>query len=140
MLPLARISPRRPGLNSRSRRGPSLAPSPASAGAPRVIAFRCCFIAGLASSWSPGAARKLPHDDPPSHTMRIAFVTHSLRPGGSERQLVVLSNALVAQGHDVVVVALRGGGALEHELDGAVGSYVIDTTGHWYLPAGWLRL
>lgn len=72
--------------------------------------------------------------------MRIAFVTHSLRPGGSERQLVVLSNALAAQGHDVVVVALRGGGALEHDLDAAVRSHAIDTAGHWYLPAGWLRL
>ena len=73
--------------------------------------------------------------------MRVAFVIHSLQRGGSERQLTTLAAGLAAQGHDITVFVLRGGGALEAELVDR-GPIVVDASRArpWYVPAGIVQL
>jgi glycosyltransferase involved in cell wall biosynthesis len=69
--------------------------------------------------------------------MRISFVAHSLRPGGTERQLVTLASGLAKEGHDVLVVVFRGTVVFEPELRGAgIRLHQIDRHAHWYRPAG----
>lgn len=48
--------------------------------------------------------------------MKIALVIPSLAQGGAEGQLVLLANGLARRGHEVLVVPLAGGGALESAL------------------------
>jgi glycosyltransferase involved in cell wall biosynthesis len=73
--------------------------------------------------------------------MRVAFVTHSLDTGGSERQVAVLAKGLAAAGHDVTVVVLRPGGSLDDELrrDSTV-RWVTLGTPTWYGPRGLRRI
>src|SRR5262249_31288047 len=69
--------------------------------------------------------------------MRVAFVAHSLRAGGSERQLVTLASGLSSTGHDVLVVVFRGAGAFEPELhDAGIRVHQLDRHATWYQPTG----
>jgi glycosyltransferase involved in cell wall biosynthesis len=73
--------------------------------------------------------------------MRVAFVAHSLRPGGSERQLITLATGLAEAGHDVIVIVFRGGGAFESELREAdIDCYELDRRVSWYGPHGIRRM
>jgi glycosyltransferase involved in cell wall biosynthesis len=60
--------------------------------------------------------------------MRIMFATGSLDIGGSERQTVRLAYELRRRGHDVEVLAMISGGALEGELQRLDIPYVV---GDW---------
>ena len=45
--------------------------------------------------------------------MKVVFLVRDLAVGGSQRQLAVLAAGLARRGHDVAVVVLYAGGALE---------------------------
>jgi glycosyltransferase involved in cell wall biosynthesis len=72
--------------------------------------------------------------------MRVAFVTHSLETGGSERQVAALAKGLAEAGHDVAVVVLRPGGVLEAELRESGVRVVSLGTQDWYRPSGLRRI
>lgn len=64
--------------------------------------------------------------------MKILFFTRSLDIGGSERQIVALANGMKRLGHDVAVMVMYPGGALEHDLK-TEGTRLIslDKKGRW---------
>jgi glycosyltransferase involved in cell wall biosynthesis len=69
--------------------------------------------------------------------MRIALVQDHLRMGGSERQTVILANAFVAAGHDVLLLTFRPGGALNDMVSSAVTRIVLqsfDMRADWFAP------
>jgi glycosyltransferase involved in cell wall biosynthesis len=72
--------------------------------------------------------------------MRVAFVTHSLETGGSERQVAALAKGLAGAGHDVAIVVLRSGGALEAELRDSGVCFVSLGSQDWYRPSGLRRI
>jgi glycosyltransferase involved in cell wall biosynthesis len=72
--------------------------------------------------------------------MKVAFVTHSLETGGSERQVAVLAKGLAAAGHDVTIVVLRPGGPLDDELRDSPVRWVTLGTPTWYGPRGLQRI
>jgi glycosyltransferase involved in cell wall biosynthesis len=51
--------------------------------------------------------------------MKVLFLIRDLAVGGSQRQLAVLAAGLARRGHDVAVVVLYPGGALEALLEGS---------------------
>src|SRR5947209_20619140 len=51
--------------------------------------------------------------------MKVLFFIRDLAVGGSQRQLAVLAAALARRGHDVAVIVLYAGGALEALLGGS---------------------
>jgi glycosyltransferase involved in cell wall biosynthesis len=51
--------------------------------------------------------------------MKVLFLIRDLDVGGSQRQLAVLAAGLARRGHDVAVVVLYAGGALEALLEGS---------------------
>jgi glycosyltransferase involved in cell wall biosynthesis len=51
--------------------------------------------------------------------MKVLFFIRDLAVGGSQRQLAVLAAGLARRGHDVAVVVLYAGGALEALLEGS---------------------
>lgn len=64
--------------------------------------------------------------------MKVILFTRSLNAGGTERQMVLLAHGLAARGHEVLVVLLYGGGALERTLDRrAVRLATLDKKGRW---------
>lgn len=65
------------------------------------------------SSGGPLQGGRRPAMIPP---MRIALVTRALIRAGAERQLVLLAKELADRGHQVTVMVLYAGGALEAEL------------------------
>jgi glycosyltransferase involved in cell wall biosynthesis len=72
--------------------------------------------------------------------MRVAFVTHSLETGGSERQVAALAKGLARAGHDVTILVLRRGGPIEADLRDAAVRCVSLGTVDWYRPAGLRRI
>src|SRR5712692_9950320 len=64
--------------------------------------------------------------------MKILLFIRDLSVGGSQRQLAVLANGLARRGHDVAVVVLYAGGALEALLDeSGVRLISIGKVGRW---------
>ncbi len=64
--------------------------------------------------------------------MKIVLFTRSLNAGGTERQLVLMARGLAARGHEVTVLLLYGGGALEPALAGSGARVVaIGKRGRW---------
>ncbi|MBI3668692.1 MAG: glycosyltransferase [Acidobacteria bacterium] len=51
--------------------------------------------------------------------MKILFLVRQLNYGGAERQLVTVANELARRGHEVVIAAYYGGGALVQAIDTA---------------------
>jgi L-malate glycosyltransferase len=73
--------------------------------------------------------------------MKVSFFIRDLAVGGSQRQLAVLAAALARRGHDVAVIVLYAGGALETLL-GASGARVlsIGKSSRWHAFAPLARL
>jgi len=64
--------------------------------------------------------------------MKVLLFIRDLSVGGSQRQLAVLANGLARRGHDVAVVVLYAGGALEALLDeSGVRLISIGKVGRW---------
>ncbi|MGH9283223.1 MAG: glycosyltransferase, partial [Acidimicrobiales bacterium] len=64
--------------------------------------------------------------------MRVLSVIDSLAPGGAERSLVAVAPHLMARGVELRVVALKGGGELAPDLEGAgVEVVVAPASGRW---------
>jgi len=102
---------------------------------------------GVAPQRSPGHRRRPPQpadtlmDRPPRRTMRIAFLISRLDYGGTERQLLMLSQGLRERGHSVVVLVYRPGGALEPEIRAAgVRIRVLEKRGRWDFAGFLVRL
>jgi glycosyltransferase involved in cell wall biosynthesis len=72
--------------------------------------------------------------------MRVAFVTHSLETGGSERQVAALAKGLAEAGHDIAIVVLRPGGVLETELRDSGVRFVSLGPQDWYRPSSLRRI
>jgi glycosyltransferase involved in cell wall biosynthesis len=73
--------------------------------------------------------------------MKLLLFTRSLNPGGTQRQMAMLARGLASRGHDVAVVLLYGGGALEALLRGsAVRVLAVGKTGRWDVIGPLLRL
>lgn len=73
--------------------------------------------------------------------MKVILFTRSLNAGGTERQMVLLARGLAARGHEVVVVLLYGGGALEASLAGsAVRIVALGKAGRWDVLGPLMRL
>lgn len=73
--------------------------------------------------------------------MKVSFFIRDLAVGGSQRQLAVLAAALARRGHDVAVIVLYAGGALETLL-GTSGARVlsIGKSSRWHAFAPLARL
>jgi glycosyltransferase involved in cell wall biosynthesis len=73
--------------------------------------------------------------------MKVLFFIRDLAVGGSQRQLAVLAAGLARRGHDVAVVLLYAGGALEALLEGSsVRCLSIDKSSRWHALAPLARL
>ncbi|MEZ5278300.1 MAG: glycosyltransferase [Opitutaceae bacterium] len=70
--------------------------------------------------------------------MRIALIQDYLRAGGTERQTVAWARWLAANGHEVVLITFRPGGALEpDDWDPGIGRISLQSTDRrldWYAP------
>jgi glycosyltransferase involved in cell wall biosynthesis len=73
--------------------------------------------------------------------MKLLFLVRDLAVGGSQRQLALLAAALARGGHDVAVVVLYPGGALEPLLDGSGARLLsIGKSSRWHAIAPLTRL
>jgi glycosyltransferase involved in cell wall biosynthesis len=72
--------------------------------------------------------------------MKILLFVRDLAIGGSQRQLAVLAAGLSRRGHDVAIVVLYAGGALETLLDSGVRLLPIGKHGRWDVAAPLARL
>ena len=73
--------------------------------------------------------------------MKLVLFTRSLNAGGTERQMAMLALGLAGRGHDVAVVLLYGGGALEELLRGsAVRVLAVGKRGRWDVAGPLCRL
>src|SRR5262249_33303860 len=72
--------------------------------------------------------------------MKVLLLTRDLAVGGSQRQLAALAAGLARRGHDVAVVVLYRGGALEPLLGGGVRLLSIEKKGRWDVVAPLARL
>jgi len=73
--------------------------------------------------------------------MKVLFLTRDLGIGGSQRQLAVLASGLAGRGHDVAVVTLYGGGALEGLVgDSGARLVSIEKRNRWDVIAPLARL
>lgn len=73
--------------------------------------------------------------------MKVLFFVRDLAVGGSQRQLAVLAAGLARRGHDVAVVVLYAGGALEALLAGSgVRLLPIGKSSRWHVLAPLARL
>ncbi|MCC7045709.1 MAG: glycosyltransferase [Alphaproteobacteria bacterium] len=73
--------------------------------------------------------------------MKLVLFTRSLNAGGTERQMAMLALGLAGRGHDVAVVLLYGGGALEALLRGsAVRVLAVGKAGRWDVAGPLWRL
>src|SRR5262249_6344148 len=73
--------------------------------------------------------------------MKGLFFIGDLGVGGSQRQLAVLAAGLAQRGHDVAVVVLYAGGALEALLEGSSARCLsIGKSGRWHALAPLARL
>ena len=73
--------------------------------------------------------------------MRVLFFIRDLAVGGSQRQLAVLAAGLARRGHDVAVVVLYAGGALEALLEGSSARCLsIGKSSRWHALAPLARL
>jgi glycosyltransferase involved in cell wall biosynthesis len=73
--------------------------------------------------------------------MKLLFLVRDLAVGGSQRQLALLAAGLARRGHDVAVVVLYPGGALEALLAGSgVRLLSIAKSSRWHAVAPLLRL
>ncbi len=72
--------------------------------------------------------------------MRVLLFTRDLAVGGSQRQLAALAAGLARRGHDVAVVVLYPGGALEPLLGGGVRLLSIAKRSRWDVVAPLARL
>lgn len=73
--------------------------------------------------------------------MKVLFLIRDLAVGGSQRQLGVLAAGLARRGHDVAVVVLYAGGALEALLEGSGARCVsIGKSSRWDALAPLARL
>lgn len=73
--------------------------------------------------------------------MKLVLFTRSLNAGGTERQMAMLALGLAGRGHDVAVVLLYGGGALEELLRGsAVRVLAAGKAGRWDVAGPLWRL
>ncbi|MBS0661883.1 MAG: glycosyltransferase [Verrucomicrobia bacterium] len=69
--------------------------------------------------------------------MKILVIQDHLRSGGTERQSVLLANAVAAAGHESTLLTLRPGGALAGTVDPRVRRAVLqpfDTGLDWFAP------
>jgi glycosyltransferase involved in cell wall biosynthesis len=77
----------------------------------------------------------------PGALMKVLFFTRALTVGGSERQLAMLAAGLARRGHDVSIVMLYGGGALETLVRGSgVRLLPIGKSGRWHVMAPLAKL
>lgn len=73
--------------------------------------------------------------------MKVLLFVRDLAVGGSQRQLAVLAAGLARRGHDVAVVVLYGGGALEALLAGSGARLLsIEKVSRWDVIAPLARL
>jgi hypothetical protein len=72
--------------------------------------------------------------------MKILLFVRDLTIGGSQRQLAVLAAGLSRRGHDVAIIVLYAGGALEALLDSGVRLLPIGKHGRWDVAAPLARL
>jgi len=73
--------------------------------------------------------------------MKVLFLTRDLAVGGSQRQLALLAAGLARRGHEVAVVVLYDGGALERLVGGSgVRLISIEKRSRWDLVAPLLKL
>jgi glycosyltransferase involved in cell wall biosynthesis len=73
--------------------------------------------------------------------MKVLLLVRDLAVGGSQRQLAVLAAGLARRGHDVGVIVLYAGGALEPLLAGSGARLLsIGKTGRWDVAGPLLRL
>jgi glycosyltransferase involved in cell wall biosynthesis len=72
--------------------------------------------------------------------MKVLLFVRDLAIGGSQRQLAVLATGLSRRGHDVAIVVLYAGGALETLLDSGVRLLPIGKHGRWDVAAPLARL
>ena len=73
--------------------------------------------------------------------MKLMFLVRDLAVGGSQRQLALLAAGLARRGHDVAVVVLYPGGALEALLGGSGARLLsIAKSSRWHAIAPLLRL
>jgi glycosyltransferase involved in cell wall biosynthesis len=73
--------------------------------------------------------------------MKVLFFIRDLGVGGSQRQLAVLAAGLARRGHDVAVVVLYAGGALEALLQGSSARCLsIGKSSRWHALAPLARL
>lgn len=72
--------------------------------------------------------------------MKIMLVTRWLGQGGTERQVVLTANALVARGHDVLLAVFYSGGVLEVDLDSRVRLIRLEKSGRWDMLGFMVRL
>src|SRR5438874_3653345 len=73
--------------------------------------------------------------------MKALFFIRDLAVGGSQRQLAVLAAALARRGHDVAVIVLYAGGALEALLGGSSARLLsIGKSSRWHVLAPLARL
>jgi glycosyltransferase involved in cell wall biosynthesis len=72
--------------------------------------------------------------------MKVLLFVRDLAIGGSQRQLAVLAAGLSRRGHDVAIVVLYAGGALETLLDSGVRLLPIGKHGRWDVAAPLARL
>ena len=64
--------------------------------------------------------------------MKIVLFTRSLDVGGTQRQLAALAAGLARRGHDIVVIVLYSGGAIEVALEGSGARLVgLGKSGRW---------
>ena len=73
--------------------------------------------------------------------MKVMFLVRDLAVGGSQRQLALLAAGLARRGHDVAVVVLYAGGALEASLAGSGARlHSIGKSSRWHAIAPFARL
>jgi glycosyltransferase involved in cell wall biosynthesis len=73
--------------------------------------------------------------------MKISLIIRSLDSGGSQRQLAMLANGLAQRSHDVTVIVLYPGGAIEAALkDTAVRVLSLGKAGRWDVIMPLVRL
>jgi glycosyltransferase involved in cell wall biosynthesis len=72
-----------------------------------------------------------------SDAVRVALVLSELRPGGMERVVVHLANALVSQGVETLVICLQSAGEFAAALDPQVRFEALNSLKPMDLPAIW---
>src|SRR5947208_3643499 len=73
--------------------------------------------------------------------MKVLFFARALTVGGSERQLALAAAGLARKGHDVAIIVLYAGGALEAMVrDSGVRLLPIEKSGRWHVAAPLTRL